>query len=259
MGRNLAVCGVAVLAALAISACARHGSAAPTEIGETVAPPGTATPTTAPPGGAPASELPECGTPGAAEPPPSCVLTSRDSLGLAFEVRYAGSKAQGYSATITVLDSEGAHLQTIVERDARSPSQPILRDLDGDNRDELIVPVYLATANTRSAIYHASGDARVFQRAGEVAGVGIDRSESGYLTVWGRGSASTYYVDFLTFAGDTLHPVVQAVVTLSSSGGHVTGSRCDVTDSGGLSGSGLTLEQAREHFCAEPSVLSLMR
>ncbi|WP_067823099.1 hypothetical protein [Nocardia inohanensis] len=258
MGRNLAVCGAAVLAALAISACTRHGSAAPGVGGETTPPPAT-TATTEPPVTTPASDLPECGTPGAAEPPPSCVLTSRDSLGLSFEVRYTGSKAQGYSATITVLDSGGDQLQTIVEKDARSPSQPILRDLDGDNRDELIVPVYLATANSRSVIYHAGGDTQHFQRAGEVAGIGIDRSESGYLTVWGRGSAKTFYVDFLTFSGDSLKPVVTAEVELFGSAGHVTGSQCTVKDSGGLSGSGLTLEQAREHFCAEPAVLSLMR
>ncbi|MTE16191.1 hypothetical protein [Nocardia aurantiaca] len=256
MGRNLAAGALAAAATLTLAACANHPASAPMA--------GNLSPHTTdhafpgvpalPP---PVSTLQLCGDIASAATPPDCYLLSRDTAGLTFEVRHNGTGTQG-SVTITVLDPGGAQVQTLTEKSVGTTA-PRLRDLDNDGRDEVIIPIMLATANTRYVIYRAGGDGH-FQRAGELAGIGIDTTATGYTVVTARDSYELWNIEFWTFDADKLQPVVTAEVRLLDDGtGHVGGSECTVIDSGGLNRTGLTLDQATGQFCAEPTVLRVKR
>lgn len=162
--------------------------------------------------------------------------------------------------TIDVL-AEGSRVQTLTERDIQHPSDPALRDVDGDGRDELLVPMHLATANTRYAVYHADGTATEFHRAGELVGVGIDTTADGYVVTPERADYATWNIGFWRIAADTLRPIVTAQVRpRHTEDGETAASECTVVDAGGLSDTGLSsLDEARERFCAEPSVQRVMR
>ncbi|MFE3224841.1 hypothetical protein [Nocardia sp. NPDC059228] len=252
MGRNL-VAAVLAAATLTLAACAQHPATAPMA--------GNLSPHTSdhvvPGPVTPVSALPPCGDIASAATPPDCYLQSHDAAGLTFEVRHRGTGQQG-SVAITVLDPVGAQLQTLTEQ-AVGTTEPRLRDLDNDGRDELIIPIMLASANTRYVIYHAAGDGQL-QRAGELAGIGIDTSAAGYIVVTARDSYELWNIEFWTFDAEKLQPLVTAEVRLLDDGtGRVGGSECTVIDSGGLNRIGLTLDQATGQFCAEPSVLRVRR
>lgn len=204
--------------------------------------------------------LPPCGEMGSATTPPDCRLQSRDPVGATFEVRRA---ARGGKTTVAidVIGPDGVRTQTLTERDVQHPSDPTLRDVDGDGRDELLVPVYLATANTRYVVYHASGDATEYQRAGELVGIGIDTTTDGYVVSPMRDGYSSWDIGFWRISDDTLVPIVTAQVRLRyTDDGDPDGSECTVIDAGGLHATGLaSLEAAQDHFCAEPAVQRVMR
>ncbi|MCU1645064.1 MAG: hypothetical protein JWN03_5339 [Nocardia sp.] len=261
MVRNFAVCYLAAVSTLLISGCSSHqGDApAPTVESTTPAPETTpAPPTEAPP--EPASELPPCGDIGTTAMPSDCQLQSRDPLGVTFEVRHTGSPAH-LVTTVTLLDPGGAVVQTLVEPEANAPGAVAkLRDLDGNGRDELVIPIFLATANMRYAIYHASGNSLEYHRAGELAGIGIDTSATGYVVVSARTEYASWDVEFWKFAADDLTPIVTAQVRPIDDGtGKVAGTTCAVIDSGGLETTGLTPAQADTQFCAEPAVARVRR
>ncbi|MEV6769860.1 hypothetical protein AB0N05_14660 [Nocardia sp. NPDC051030] len=263
MGRSSAMRYLMLLSAVFIAGCAQHGAAQPVPVlpwSATAPKPSTPATTTAPTSSTePVSDLPPCGDIATAATSPDCVLRSRDSAGLAFEVRHTGGGAHTVT-TVTVLDPAGGTVQTIVERDTSSPSEPRLRDLDNDGRDELIIPIYLATANTRYAIFHATGDATQFRRAGELAGIGIETSTSRYTVVAARAGYAMWDVEFWAFESDRLQSIVTAQVRpIDDGNGKVAGTHCAVVDSGGLNRTGLSLDQASAQFCAEPAVVRVMR
>ncbi|MGW3544151.1 hypothetical protein ACWDNI_26915 [Nocardia niigatensis] len=252
MGRNLAA-GVLAGAALTLTACTQHSATAPMA--------GDLSPHTSdhvvPGPVTPVSDLSPCGDIATTATPPDCYLQSHDAAGLTFEVRHRGTGQQG-SVDITVLDPVGAQVQSIAEQ-AVGTTEPRLRDLDNDGRDELVIPIMLASANTRYVIYHAGGDGQ-FRRAGELAGIGIDTSAAGYTVVTARDSYELWNIEFWTFDAERLQPLVTAEVRLLDDGtGHVGGSECTVIDSGGLNRIGLSLDQATGQFCAEPTVLRVKR
>lgn len=261
MVRNLAVCCLAAVSALTIVGCTRDSAAESAPATETTAhTPTSAGPTTSKPADEPVSELPACGDIGTAATPPDCVLQSRDWTGFAFEVRHGDTGGSNTLTTITVLDAEGSTLQTITEKGWATPAGPRLRDLDDDGRDELIIPVFFATANTAYAVYHASGSALEYQRAGQLSGIGIDTSTSGYTITSARAGYASWDVAFWTFIEDRLHQVVTAEVRpIEGSDGKVAGTVCKVVDAGGLSDTGLSLDEARTQFCAEPAVVRISR
>ncbi|WP_280356261.1 hypothetical protein [Nocardia otitidiscaviarum] len=202
---------------------------------------------------------PACGDLGVPADSPDCRLRSRDPVGLAFTVRRTTVDGRT-DATIEVTGPDGAATQTLAERDIRHPSDPSLRDIDGDGREELIVPLHLATPNTRYAVYHASGAAIELRRAGELTGVAIDTTEDGYVASTARDAQLSWSVGFWRFADDVLTPVVTARVRLDTDGTRVTDGTCTVVDEGGLSDTELpSLVEARERFCAELVVLRILR
>ncbi|MVU83385.1 hypothetical protein GPX89_39880 [Nocardia sp. ET3-3] len=253
MGRKLAT-GVLAAVALAAAACAQHPGTAPLAGNPAPRPVGPASTTPAPP----VSDLPPCGDIASAATPPDCYLQSRDSAGLTFEVRHTGS-GQRASVGVTVLAPTGTTVQTLTERDVGTTA-PRLRDLDNDGRDELIIPIMTADANTRYIVYRATADAVPFHRAGELAGIVLDTTATGYVVVTAHDGYELWKIEFWTFDADTLQPLVTAEVHFLDDGtGHIGGSRCTVTDTGGLARTGLTLDDATTQFCAEPTVLRVRR
>ncbi|WP_067541435.1 hypothetical protein [Nocardia crassostreae] len=256
MGRHLAACCLAAVSALAVTGCTVHGTAQP-ESGAPEAGPSVA-PTTGAAPGEPISDLPPCGDIGTAATPPDCLLESRDSTGLSFEVRHTGNDGRTIT-TVTVLDASGARVQTLTEKDTGVPSGPRVRDLDADGRDELMIPLALADANTRYAVYRAD-DAGELRRAGELTGIGIDTSESGSTVVSARIGHASWDIEFWTFDADTLRALVTAEVRpTEDANGTVTGYTCTVADDGGLAGLGLSPDEATARFCTEPAVGRVMR
>lgn len=266
MGRNPAVGTAAAVAALLLSGCDSHGSAEPAPnlagsaapvVSTTVAP--TGEPAT-PPSAAPGAVVQPCGDIGTAATAPDCRLQSHDIAGLGFEIRHTGSRAH-MTTTVAVLDANGSARQTIVESDTDvAGTVPKLRDLDNDGRDELIIPLALATANARYAIYHATGDALDYHRSGELAGVGMDTSAANYVVVSSRAGYAAWDIEFWTFVTDKLHPLLTAQVRpIDDGNGKVAGTTCTTIDSGGLNITGLSLGEATEQFCAEPAVQRVRR
>lgn len=205
----------------------------------------------------PVSSLPPCGDIASAPIPPDCVLQSRDQARAAFEIRHRGSGPQA-SVAVTVLTPDGTVEQTFTEASSGNSADPRLRDLDGDGRDELLVPGRPVGTGCNYVVYHAAGDALRFQRAGELAGIALDTAADGYIAVTAREDYANWRVEFWAFDGDTLQPLVVAAIELLGED-HATGSQCTVTDSGGLDRLGLSIEDATARFCAEPSVARLMR
>lgn len=223
--------------------------------------PGTEPPPTAEaPGANPATSLAPCGDIGTAATVPDCLLQSHDPAGLGFEVRHTGGRAH-IVTTVSVFGDGHRVRQTIVEPDTdASGTVPKLRDLDNDGRDELIVPLALTTANARYAIYHVTGDALDYHRAGELSGVGMDTSAANYVLVSARIGYASWDIQFWTFVADKLQPLLTAQVRPIDDGtGKVAGTTCTATDSGGLNTMGLSEDQATQQFCAEPAVQRLRR
>jgi hypothetical protein len=108
------------------------------------------------------SDLPPCAqttaviNPATPQGNTNCRLHSGDRLGLNFDVDYwaADAAAPPMAAKVTVTDGSGAVVQTINEMlEPSSPAGVGLDDLDGDGRDEVIIPMgrtrFNGSANTR--------------------------------------------------------------------------------------------------------------
>jgi hypothetical protein len=192
---------------------------------------------------------------------PDCRLMSSDKAGLAFEARYSKPvENQQMVVTIQVVAPGDATLQTISEKMDTTPGAPELQDIDGDGRDELLVPLNTGNVNTTWAVWRATGDKTQYTRLEELSGIGISKTESGYISVSARGSANSWDIGFWKFDGDDLEPIASAEMTAEMDDkGAVTKEKCVVTDSGGLKDAGLTLAQAQKQFCAEPDVKDVFK
>ncbi|MRH89430.1 hypothetical protein GFY24_18585 [Nocardia sp. SYP-A9097] len=259
---------MAAVSALLLTGCARQDTETTATLEATVVPVASGNAAPAPNGAAPTSDPPAvdvdaplspCGDIGTAATLPDCMLQSHDAAALAFEVRHTGSRAHVVT-TVNVL-SGGQARQSIVESDTDAAGAiPKLRDLDADGRDELIIPLALTTANARYAIYHVTGGALDYHRAGELSGVGMDTSGAGYVIVSARAGYASWDIEFWTFVTDTLHPLITAQVRpIDDGSGKVAGTTCTTIDSGGLDITGLTQDQATQQFCAEPAVQRVRR
>lgn len=183
-----------------------------------------------------------------------CRVQSSDGVGLAFEARYEQPAGGGEGKVrVQVVAAGDATLQTIEEDILNTFNHPFLQDIDGDGRDELLIPLVTGNVNTSWAIWRAKGAETQFVRLEELSGIDIDRTEDGFITTSARSSASSWEIGYWRMDGDDLEPVV--TVSVSAEGvdadGNVLNETCTVTDAGGLAETGLTQEQAQAKFCAE--------
>jgi hypothetical protein len=189
-----------------------------------------------------------------------CRLMSSDSAGLAFEARYtAPVEGQDTTVTIQVVAPGDATLQTITEKMGGTFGAPRLQDIDGDGRDELLVPLETGNVNTTWAIWRATGAETQYKRIEELSGVDITRTDDGYIASAGRSSANSWSVAFWKFDGEDLEPIATADVTAQGEADKITGTTCVVTDQGGLDEAGLDPKAAETKFCAYPVVSGIFK
>lgn len=209
--------------------------------------------------------LPDCGSVQAADTGngwdhPDCRLHSTDKVGLSFEARYTKpADGQVQKVSITVVAPGDATLQTFdVEMDGTF-NAPSLQDIDGDGRDEVLVPTMTGNVNTNWSIWRAKGEETQFKKLEELSGVDIVKTPSGFIATSARSSAASWVVDFYQMDGDDLEPVVSAEVTAAGEDGKVLSVDCKIEDKGSLKDLGLDEDAARKKFCAEKVVTDIFR
>ncbi|MFI6868564.1 hypothetical protein [Nocardia sp. NPDC050406] len=179
-----------------------------------------------------------------------CTLISRDRAGLSFIVRHSSNPQP--TVTVDVVGADGGIRQTLVEQVDTSAGKPTLLELSDDGRDQLIVPLRTGTANTTYAVYRATDSAPDFVRAGEIIGVGVDRTASGYVVGNLRGSPAgrNSYTSFWRFLGSQLHLVAATKTTVNPAGPNTC--TIDDADEGGHGKAPKVTEPAlAQRFCAE--------
>lgn len=220
-------------------------------------------------GGAPAAKrmpLPDCGAVEAADlgvdgwKHPDCRLMLPDQSGLAIEARYAPAEDDSTEIKIQVVAPGDATLQEIVERMGGTFNGPSVEDFDKDGKSDILLPLETGNVNTTWAVWR-QGEGQTFLRVGEPNGVSIVKTDSGFIAVQGRSSASEYFVDFYKLESDKLEPMLSARVTgkLDDDGSKVIGAECAIEDDANLMALGLTAEAAKAQFCAEPTVDGLVK
>lgn len=243
MKLRLAICA----AALAIAAC----SPAPTEEAGAGA-------------AAKRLPLPDCGEVEAADAGdegwkhPDCRLMFPDDSGLAIEARYAPAEDDSTKITVQVVQTGDATIQTIEERMGNTFNGPTLEDVDKDGKVDILLPLETGNVNTTWALWRQI-DGQRFARAGEPSGVEIAKTDSGYLAVQGRSSASEYYVTFYKLVGEDLKEVLTTRVAAQGEPDKITSVDCVIEQDKALAESGLKAEEVQAQFCAEAPVQALIK
>ncbi|MBB4853063.1 hypothetical protein HNP40_000429 [Mycobacteroides chelonae] len=153
--------------------------------------------------------LPACSsiTPRAIEPDPDpaldCVLRSRDSAKLTFEV--LGTPP----LTIKVYEPNGTLSQTFtvpVDKPERTP--PLLADLDRDGRDELVVVDNVGSDGDALDVWRVNKDSGKFSRAGQVFGYPDFRiTDEGFTAFYAGTGAGSGRVSLYRFVNDKVQDV----------------------------------------------------
>jgi hypothetical protein len=233
-----------LLMAVATIATAGAGWATPTSVADTALPPCPRTDAVISPQGT----LPQT----------DCVM---HSAGLDFAVAYwsVPELPQPRAVKVTVTDPSGEVVQTIDELlESSSPGGVGLQDVDGDGRDELIIPIarnlFNGSPNTRFSVWRAPGDRRHYERT-QMVGQAVYPSGDGYLVANGGGVDSrdlTFYlptgagytlVVVLTIEAEEVDPDTHRVLTVY----------CRAHQEDGLHAVDMTIRQAEETFCASPA------
>jgi hypothetical protein len=205
----------------------------------------------------------------------NCRLHSGDRMGLNFDVDYWRAGASGatgedtdpaappMAAKVTVTDGSGTVVQTINELlEPTSPAPVGLDDLDGDGRDEVIIPMartrFNGSANTRFSVWRAVGDGTHFERT-QMVGQAVYPSGDGYLVVNG-GALTSRDLDFyiptgagftlavsLTIEPEQVEPGTGRVLTLS----------CRAHQQQGLGSIDMDVHQAEQTFCSSPAAMAI--
>ncbi|MEZ0362564.1 hypothetical protein ACAG26_02485 [Mycobacterium sp. pUA109] len=194
-------------------------------------------------------------------PHPDCLLHSGDRVGLTFDVTHwavdAGQPPQ--AVKVLVSDGSGEVVQTINEMlQPSSPSPAGLQDLDGDGRDELIIPMdrhsFNGSPNTRFAVWRADGDRKHLERTQMVAQA-VYPSGDGYVVSNGGALSSrdlTFYLP--TGAGFTLVVVLTIEAEQVDPDSHrVQTVSCRAHQEDGLHAIDMDVYQAEDTFCASPA------
>jgi len=189
---------------------------------------------------------------------PDCRLMLPDGSGLAIEARYMAAEDESTQVTVQVVQPGDATIQEIVERMGNTFNGPSTEDFDKDGKADLMLPLETGNVNTTWALWRQV-DGLKFVRVGEPSGVSVVKTDSGFIAVQGRSSASEYYVDFFKLVADELKPVVTArVAGQVDEAGAVVSVECAIEDNEALAGSALTADAAKAQFCAEPTVQGLI-
>lgn len=190
----------------------------------------------------------------------NCELTSTDALGLRFEKRIVGT-----SARIRIFTRSGVMVQTVSEAIEGSPESGVmlLRDLDGDGREELLLSLDTGSAhpNSRWALWRTTGDSTQFRevRAPHLRDDGMRDVSAlfgsdfwhvgdGLIAEYGTGPTRSWLTRIYRLDGDVLAPIV----SVQSDGLGLDGSvgPCRLQTSYDLARIGLTGDEARDRFCA---------
>ena len=164
---------------------------------------------------------------------------------------------------IVVTDPSGEVVQTIDELlEPSSPGGVGLQDVDGDGRDELIIPIaqhlFNGSPNTRFSVWRAPGDRNHFERT-QMVGQALYPSGDGYLVTNGGALDSrdlTFYlpteagytlVVVLTIEAEEVDPDTHRVLTVV----------CRAHQEDGLHAVDMSLRQAEETFCASPAARAI--
>jgi hypothetical protein len=164
---------------------------------------------------------------------------------------------------VVVTDPSGEVVQTIDELlEPSSPGGVALQDVDGDGRDELIIPIarhpFNGSPNTRFTVWRAPGDRNHFERT-QMVGQALYPSGDGYLVTNGGALDSrdlTFYlptgagytlVVVLTIEAEEVDPDTHRVLTVI----------CRAHQEDGLHAVDMSLRQAEETFCASPAAMAI--
>src|SRR5690606_25893149 len=106
---------------------------------------------------------------------------------------------------------------------------PAVKDFDQDGKADILLPLETGNVNTTWAVWRQVADGQ-FVRVGEPSGVSILKTDSGFIAVQGRSSASEYYVDFYKLEGDVLKRMLTARVAarMDDQGAAVVGADCSI-------------------------------
>jgi hypothetical protein len=197
-------------------------------------------------------------SPEATSPQIDCSLHS-DALDFAVTYWSVPELPRPRAVKVTVSDASGEVVQTIDELlEPSSPGGVGLQDVDGDGREELIIPIarnlFNGSPNTRFATWRAPGDRLHYERT-QMVGQAAYPSGDGYLVTNGGGLNSrdlTFYLP--TGAGYTL--VVVLTIETEEVDPHthrVLTVYCRAHQEDGLHAVDMTIRQAEATFCASPA------
>jgi hypothetical protein len=196
------------------------------------------------------------------QPHPNCKLYGN---GLTFDVFYFKvPEIPGPQAVrVTVTDGSGAPVQTIDELlEPSSPSGVGLQDLDGDGRDEVIIPMSQSLSNgspnTLFSVWRAAGDGSHFVRI-QMVGQAVYPGGDGYVVVNGGSPSSrdlTFYlptgagftlVAVLTIEAQDLDPDTHRVLTVT----------CRARQQNGLQAVDMDMAAAQDTFCGSAAARAI--
>jgi hypothetical protein len=192
-----------------------------------------------------------------------CMLHSG---GLDFTVKYwtVPELPRPRAVKITVTDRSGAVVQTIDELlEPSAPGGVGLQDVDGDGREELIIPISQnllngGNPNTRFSVWRAPGDSQHYERTQMVAQA-VYPSGDGYLVTNGGGPSSrdlTFYLP--TGAGYTLVVVLTIeVLEADPATNQALTVNCRAHQEDGLHAVDMTDHQAEDYFCNSPAAKAI--
>lgn len=124
------------------------------------------------------------------------------------------STPRGTRLTVNLNTLEGQEVQSFgpitIEGVMASPA---LRDINGDEREELFIPLLTGNVNTLWSVWQQD-DEGLFQRAGELSGFGVDAFEvrDGLVITRSRGDAATSYETASRLTVDGLGTVYELLI-----------------------------------------------